>query len=246
MIKWYTYIFLTCIVFFNTTSFAQTAKNKLYVLENDETDKPKILTLYQNNDGLILCGTTKGLFRFDGFDFSAYPSQEKIDAGVASIFQTKDNRTLVGFENGNIAELKNNIIQLLHFEEGFPKVAVKSIVQDSSGITWLGTAGEGIYFIKNGRLYNINEDDGLTDNYIYKLIYSPQFGVIAASDRGINFCSYKGDKKYISTYTSKNGLPDNIVRSIFLTNKNELWLGMQDAGIAAFKENAGKSASASN
>jgi len=237
MKKCCTHIFLICIIFCNATIFAQTAKNKLYVLESDETDKPKIVTLYQNNDGLILCGTTKGLFRFDGFDFSAYSSRQKIDAAVTAIFETKDNRTLIGFENGNIAELKNNVIQLLHFEEGFPKVAIKSIIQDSSGIIWLGTAGEGIYFIKNDRLYNINEDDGLSDNYIYKLVYSPQLGLIAASDRGINFCSLKGNKKYISTYTSKNGLPDNIVRSIFLSNKNELWLGMQDAGIAAFNQN---------
>jgi ligand-binding sensor domain-containing protein len=246
MIKRCTHIFLICIIFFNATIFAQTAKNKLYVLESDETDKPKILALYQNNDGLILCGTTKGLFRFDGFDFSAYPSKQKIDAAVTAIFETNDNRTLIGFENGNIAELKNNIIGLLHFEEGFPKVAIKSIVQDSSGVVWLGTAGEGIYFIKNDRLYNINEDDGLTDNYIYKLAYSPQLGIAAASDRGINFCSLKGSKKYISTYTSKNGLPDNIVRSIFLTNKNELWLGMQDAGIAYFKEHADKNTTAAN
>jgi hypothetical protein len=41
------------------------------MLENDEADKPRILTLYQNNAGLILCGTTKGLYRFDGFDFLA-------------------------------------------------------------------------------------------------------------------------------------------------------------------------------
>jgi hypothetical protein len=38
--------------------------------------------------------------------------------------------------------LKNNVIQLLHFEEGFPKVAIKSIAEDSNGVVWLGTAGK--------------------------------------------------------------------------------------------------------
>ncbi|HEY2727087.1 MAG TPA: two-component regulator propeller domain-containing protein, partial [Parafilimonas sp.] len=210
---------------------AQIFKSKLYLLDNDESDKPKILTLYQNSDGLILCGTSKGLYRFDGIDFLPFTSQIKIDAAVTALFETKDKRTLIGFNNGYIGELKFNTIQLLKFEEGYPKVAIKSITQDSSGIIWLGTAGEGVYYIKNNKLYNINEDDGLSDNYIYKLVYSPQLGIIAGSDKGVNICSVNNGKKYISAYTSKNGLPDNIVRSVFLADENHLWLGMQDAGI---------------
>lgn len=233
------YIFLAGLFFLNAVSFCQTVKNKLYLLENDEAEKPRILALYQNSNGLILCGTTKGLYRFDGFDFSLYAQDSGIHAAVSSIFETKDKRTLIGFDNGFIGELKNNNISLLTFEEGFPKVAIKSITQDNNGIVWLGTAGEGIYYIKSNRLYNINEDDGLSDSYIYRLLYLPGQGIIAASDRGINICDLRNDKKNISTYTSRNGLPDNIVRCIFLAADNNLWLGMQDAGISAFKKDSG-------
>jgi ligand-binding sensor domain-containing protein len=234
MKKCFAYIILLSILFSKAGLLAQTADSKLYLLENNEPDKPKILALYQNRNGLILCGTSKGLYRFDGFDFLPYGFQSKIKAPVTAIFETKGKKTLLGFSNGNIAELKNNSIQLIKFEEGFPKVPIKSITEDSSGIVWIGTAGEGIYYIKNNRLYNINEDDGLSDNYIYKLLYFPKRGIVAASDRGVNICTISNNKKYISTYTSKDGLPDNIVRSIFLTNENQLWLGMQDAGIAGF------------
>ena len=243
MRKCYLHIFLLIIVIANTFSLpAQVFKSKLYLLDNDESDKPKILTLYQNSNGLILCGTSKGLYRFDGFDFSPYSFQTKVDAAVTAIFETKDKRTLIGFSNGDIGELKFNTVQLLKFEEGYPKVAIKSITQDSSGIIWLGTAGEGVYYIKNNKLYNINEDDGLSDNYIYKLVYFPQRGIIAASDRGVNICAVNNGKKYISTYTSKNGLPDNIVRSIFLADENHLWLGMQDAGITTLSKDFAKHA----
>jgi ligand-binding sensor domain-containing protein len=237
MNKYCLYIFLLAIIF-SANAQAQFSKTRLYTIESDELEKLKIVSLYQQDDGLILCGTTKGLYRFDGFDFTLYPYQKQINAAVTAIFQTKDKRILLGFSNGNIAELKNNIISLLHFDEGFPKVAINSIIQDTNGIVWLGTAGEGVYYIRNNRLYNINEDDGLSDNYIYKLIYFPQHGIVATSDRGINFCAVNNGKKYISTYTSKNGLPDNIVRAAFL-NGNYLWLGMQDAGIFQYTANAG-------
>src|ERR1700759_4220782 len=110
MSKYCTHIILICLVFFSVPSFAQTVKSKLYMLENDEADKPKILTLYQNSDGLILCGTTKGLYRFDGFDFSPYPSALKINAAVTSIFETRDKKIFIGFSNGNIGTLQNNSI----------------------------------------------------------------------------------------------------------------------------------------
>lgn len=239
MNKYLRYIFLAGLFFLNAVSFCQIVKNKLYLVDNDEAEKPKILALYQNSNGFILCGTTKGLYRFDGFDFSLYTQDSAFNAAVSSIFETKDKRTFIGFDNGFIGELKNNNISLLNFEEGFPKVAIKSITEDNNGIVWLGTAGEGIYYIKNNRLYNINEDDGLSDDYIYRLLYFPGQGIIAASDRGINICNLRNDKKYISTYTSRNGLPDNIVRCVFLAPGNNLWLGMQDAGISTFKNDPG-------
>ena len=201
MSRYIKYIFLISLLFLQAVSFCQTEKNKLYILENDEAEKPRISTLYQTSSGLILCGTTKGVYRFDGFDFSAYAQDSGIHAAVSSLFETKDKKIYVGFDNGYIGELKNNNVSLLKFEEGFPKVAIRSITEDNNGMVWLGTAGEGIYYIKNKRLYNINEDDGLSDNYIYKLLYFRGQGVVAASDRGINICNIGNNKKNISTYT---------------------------------------------
>jgi hypothetical protein len=103
MRKYYLHIFLLIIIIANTVSLsAQVFKSKLYLLDNDESDKPKILALYQNSNGLILCGTSKGLYRFDGFDFLPFTSQIKIDAAVTAIFETRDKRTLIGFSNGYI------------------------------------------------------------------------------------------------------------------------------------------------
>jgi ligand-binding sensor domain-containing protein len=237
MTKFFNHIFLLIALSVAINSFSQSTNGKLYVLDNDEAEKPKILTLLQTSNGLILCGTSKGLYRFDGFDFSLYPEQSKINAAITAIFETTDKRILLGYDNGNLAELYYNSIHLLNFEEGFPKVPIKSITEDPAGIIWIGTAGEGIYYVKANKLYNINEDDGLSDNYIYKLVYLPKRGIIATSDRGINICLLSNGKKNISSYTSKDGLPDNIVRSIYITNDQSIWLGMQDAGIRAYNVN---------
>ncbi|HYK46340.1 MAG TPA: two-component regulator propeller domain-containing protein [Parafilimonas sp.] len=215
-------------------SIAQNSGGKLYLLENDDVNKPKILTLYQDKQGLILCGTTKGLYRFDGFDFTPYPQEALTSTEVTAIFQTSDNKLWIGYGNGSIGLLSRGEITPIKFEEGLPKVPIRSITQDDAGAVWIATAGEGIYYFKDNRVYNMNEDDGLSDNYVYKIIFIPGHGVIAATDRGINICSVRGNKKNITAFTSKNGLPDNIVRTLYAAENKYLWLGMQDAGIKAY------------
>src|SRR5436190_7729807 len=158
--------------------FAQTTGGKVYLLDNDEVNKPKISTLYKNKEGLILCGTNKGLYRFDGFDFIAYQQEGLTSTEVTAIYETTDKKLWVGFNNGNIGMLAHDKIIRVKFEEGLPKEPIRSITQDEQGVTWIATAGEGIYYLKNNRLYNINEDDGLSDNYVYKLIFLPKRGIV--------------------------------------------------------------------
>lgn len=207
---------------------------KIYEIESEEVNKPKILTLFQNKAGLIFCGTSKGLYRFDGFEFYRYSTIVENPTPITALFETKDKKLWIGFENGNIGVLDHNKIILQHFEEGFPKQAIKSIIQDDEGNVWIATAGEGIYYLSQGRLYNINQDDGLSDNYVYKLALVPSLGVVAATDKGINICNIKNKAKSIRNYSFKDGLPDNIVRCIYAAPDNKLWLGMQDAGITTF------------
>ena len=115
-------------------SIAQNAGGKVYLLENDDVNKPKILTLYQDKQGLILCGTTKGLYRFDGFDFTAYPQEGLTSTEVTAIFQTKDNKLWIGYNNGNLGLLTGDAITPIKFEEGLPKLPIRSITQDDAGI----------------------------------------------------------------------------------------------------------------
>ena len=81
--------------------------------------------------------------------------------------------------------LVNNKIEILKAEEGHPAVAITDIVTDNKGTIYFATAGEGIYYYVNRRFFNINMDDGLSDNYVYDLVVN-NTSIIACTDRGIN------------------------------------------------------------
>src|SRR5205085_7874374 len=94
-----------------------------------------------------------------------------------------------------------------------------------------------IYYYTNGHFYNINTDDGLSDNYVYDIAVNKP-GVFIGTDGGIDKITIKGNKKTISTFTSKQGLPDNIIRSLESSDDPRalsfFYIGMQDAGLGIY------------
>ena len=222
---------------------AQNTGKRIFAITGTEGDEPRILTLYQNTQGYILAGTTKGLYRFDGLDFYKYTSTIDSMAAVTAIGEVYNNRLWIGLENGMLAEVQNNNVIPLAFEEGHPKKAIKKILLDKNGIVWIATAGEGLYYLQNKRMYNINTDDGLSDNYVYDIILTTDGRIKAATDRGLNIISIVEKKKNIKTFSSRDGLPDNILRCLFEAQGGDTWLGMEDAGIICLDNNLAKQTS---
>jgi ligand-binding sensor domain-containing protein len=221
-------------------SKAQATGKTIFAISGTEGDEPKILALYQNHQGYIFAGTTKGLYRFDGVEFYKYQQTlPDSPAAITAIGEVYNNQLWLGFEDGHLALLRNNHIEPLVFEEGYPKKPIRKILFDKRGIVWLATAGEGIYYLLNKRMYNINEDDGLSDNYVYDIAVTKDGFIKAGTDRGLNIISINGDKKDIKVFSSKNGLPDNILRCLSETSDAFSWLGMQDAGVVCLDNKQG-------
>ncbi|WP_207491847.1 sensor histidine kinase [Aridibaculum aurantiacum] len=213
-------------------SIAQPFSFKPFVV-TDDGNAPRIHALHYSAKGYMLVGTSMGLFRFDGQNFHAIPFADSIvSTAVTAISEDKAGTVWLGLQNGMIAYSNMKQVSLLKAEEGHPQVSITSIVTDSSTI-YFATAGEGIYYYRNKRFYNINTDDGLSDNYVYQLLLHPD-GILAATDRGINTIRLSNNQKVIKPFTSANGLPDNIVRSLYTTS-GDCWLGMQDKGIGRFR-----------
>jgi ligand-binding sensor domain-containing protein len=198
---------------------------------------PKILTLQKHSKGFFLAGTTNGLYRFDGHVFTPFALNIQIEnRSVTAIAEDKNSTVWVGFQSGEIGFLKNKTVELLRAEEGHPAVAITYILADTSGTIYFATAGEGIYYYKNKRFYNINADDGLSDNYVYKIIKEKD-ALLACTDRGLNTIHITNRTKSIQFFTSADGLPDNIVRSLYAKDKSantSFFVGMQDKGVGSY------------
>jgi ligand-binding sensor domain-containing protein len=213
---------------------AQIIGAKAFAVNDDASSR--ILCLVKHSKGFLMAGTNNGIYRFTGNSFHPFRFNDTIkNRAVTAIAETGSDTIWLGFQTGEIGYIKNNIVQLLAPEEGYPKVAVTSILQDKNGTIFFATAGEGIYYYFNKRFYNINVDDGLSDNYVYDIKLSNNTRIIAGTDHGVNICTVKGAKKSVTFFASNHGIPDNIVRSLAPAEPNSFFIGMQDRGIGIFE-----------
>lgn len=192
----------------------------------------KIQTLFQSSKGILYCGAGNGLYLFDGLTYIKIQQADSLSASVTAICENSTGQIIVGYESGMIGILLQNKITPLPIEAGYPRVAIKSLACAGKKNLWIGTAGEGLYLQTEKHLINFNTDDGLSDNYVYKLMLTDSETVYATTDRGINICKWTNPKKSIRTITARNGLPDNIVRTIARGPGGSFWVGLQDGGIA--------------
>lgn len=202
----------------------------------DENAGIPINTMLQDHQGMIWFGTDQGLVRYDGIawrpvlkDSSAIPGK------VTSLFEDREGKIWVGTALGQIYFL--DIARKVHFfdiDEGHPAKSITAILQDKSGQLWFASYGEGIYIYTGNRLFNMNKDDGLAANDIYDMTLAPTGDIWAATDDGINVCSFTNEIKKITHVGLEEGLPDQIITTLETDKYGNIWIGTFDHGIVCF------------
>ena len=197
-----------------------------------------VKTIYQDKTGYMWFGTNRGLIRFDGIKTEHFTKENGLlNNEVTAISQDSAGVLWIAHRSGEISHY--NGIEFTAFEpnEGLPVEEISAIYIDSRGIVWLSTFGEGIYYYRNNRMYNLNSDDGLSDDFAYCFTELPNQQIAVGTDIGISII--ESDLSTIRTISSRNGLPDNIVKELKY-EFGKLWVGMEDAGLSIMNLETGE------
>lgn len=213
---------------------AQTTLSKSFDIRT-EGFRPKFSKLYRDSKGLIWTGTDKGIFTFDGINFSKISGSDSIIAGnVTAFYEDKNGILWVGYATGKIIRIVSRNISNFSPQEGFPKSTISAFAEDRSGVLFIATKGEGVYCIKKGLMYNFDHADNLSDDCCYSMVLLPDGRICVGTDEGLNFLSFSNGIKKVSSFGNSDGLPDDIVLSLAIDQSNQLWLGFQEKGICTF------------
>lgn len=102
------------------------------------------------------------------------------------------------------------------------------IMEDSDGFIWVATMGNGVfqYNPKDNKIshFTNNGPGTLSSNSVSNITEDHLGHIWFATDRG-GICVYNKGKKEFTTYSIKEGLPDDIAYKIVEDQKHNLWFG---------------------
>ncbi len=197
---------------------------------------------YTNIHGLLVDGNDLWIGTFEhGLDimdirtgkvkkhYNAGPGKNEMNSNFTlCLTKSSAGQIYIGSSNGFYKFNKNNN----NFEQpaGIPvHLFVTSITEDHQHILWVGTHGNGAFWYnpvttQTGQVRNIpGNKNSLTNNDINS-IDEDSNGNIWFSTEGGGLCKLGADRKNISSYTVKNGLPGNFIFKTLEDHQKNLWI----------------------
>lgn len=213
MKSWWTLVLLACFAF---SSKAQEINYREIALPTAVRTSTLDL-LHTDKKGFLWLAVGPGLYWYDGLQFHKVDTDTtgRPGDGISTLFDDHQGRVWVGWRSGFISTVQGDSTHAYQPEEGTPSAPIVRWAEDDRDQLWMATDGEGLYVrATNGRWYNFDEDDGLPSEDSYDLAAMANT-VMLATDQGLVRCSFDEEKKHLEVIAPKDGLADQIVKSLY-------------------------------
>lgn len=201
------------------------------------TPNRSIKDIYDEGDELM-ASTNTGIMMVnkDNLSIKATPWENRVNTAIRN-----GDTIYVGTVNGFYTAGKDSTLR--YAGDRFPLLAnrITAIRKAGNGITWFATHGAGIVGLMNNTIaYHITTNEGLASNTC-RTLFTNGNTVWVGTDRGLNKIVFGNGAPSITRYGLTDGLPDEIVYSVYVAN-DKVYVGTSK-GLTFFYEKDISSAS---
>lgn len=211
---------------------------------NDKDISKSIIAICEDRSGNFWFGTEgMGIVKINATDKKLFFLNTKDGLSgntVSSIICDKNGFLWIATDGGitkyNTTEKNiDKAIEQITVKDGLPSNDLTAILQDNNGTIWIGTKDKGLikYDVNTKQVLNFRTENGLTNDNIKTMYEDSDKNIwIGTLGGGISYFNENQsinnnslDQLTFKTFTTKEGLCNNKVLSVFQDREKNLWIG---------------------
>ena len=209
--------------------------------------------IISDSEGKLWIATDKGLCTFDyereefiTYNKKLYQSNSLIDDEIFCLLKDSSGLIWIGTYSG-ISRFNPNS-NFTHFkldpyeDNSISGNVIHGIYEDDDKTLWIGTNESGVNIINGESIKHLNKENSNIVSDLIEDITGFKNYIFIGTNEGLSVLvkNDKTAKNYtITNYTTKDGLPSNKIRSLFIDSKGYLWIGT-NKGLAILDINNNK------
>ena len=209
--------------------------------------------IISDSEGKLWIATDKGLCTFDyereefiTYNKKSYQSNSLIDDEIFCLLKDSSGLIWIGTYSG-ISRFNPNS-NFTHFkldpyeDNSISDNVIHGIYEDDDKTLWIGTNESGVNIINGESIKHLNKENSNIVSDLIEDITGFKNYIFIGTNEGLSVLvkNDKTAKNYtITNYTTKDGLPSNKIRSLFIDSKGYLWIGT-NKGLAILDTNNNK------
>ncbi len=194
-----------------------------------------VQALVQTRDGYLWLGTTEGLVRFDGMQFTVFDTRNTAALrhnSVVTLCEDRRGALWVGTSGGGIAVYRDGrFVATYDTSNGLPNNYIRSIYEDREGNLWITAHAGGLVRLRDGRFQVYTTRDGLPSDSL-RTIYQDSSGALWIGTDEDGICVMRGGA--IQCFDRSSGLRSNQIRAFYEDRRGRLWVGTRAGGLHWF------------
>jgi signal transduction histidine kinase/ligand-binding sensor domain-containing protein len=164
-----------------------------------------IRSMFRDHAGHLWAGTEKGVAVFQDRRFvPLHFSEAELSGPISAIGETREGAMLFAVARGHVYLDKYGSLQMLQESSNVPPLQeINAIYTDHDGVVWMGTDGNGLDMLRNGKLTRFLIRNGLYDGEIYGFVSDAQDRLWMACGKGFFWVDRKELFKFADGKISK-------------------------------------------